>query len=91
MNDIASAAPGEATLSDFRGGRPANTEFKLRGINHLALVCRDMARTIDFYRRILVAMEAPTAQRSGYLAAKLHVPKPPIDRPVKQIRLGSIL
>jgi catechol 2,3-dioxygenase-like lactoylglutathione lyase family enzyme len=53
MNDIASTAPGEATLSDFRGGRPVNTEFKLRGINHLALVCRDMARTIDFYQGTL--------------------------------------
>ena len=23
-----------------------NTEFELRGINHLALVCRDMAETV---------------------------------------------
>jgi catechol 2,3-dioxygenase-like lactoylglutathione lyase family enzyme len=27
--------------------------FELRGINHLALVCRDMARTIDFYTGVL--------------------------------------
>ncbi len=26
-----------------------NKEFQLRGINHLALVCKDMARTVDFY------------------------------------------
>jgi catechol 2,3-dioxygenase-like lactoylglutathione lyase family enzyme len=26
-----------------------NKEFELRGINHLALVCRDMATTVDFY------------------------------------------
>ena len=26
-----------------------NKEFELRGINHLALVCKDMARTVDFY------------------------------------------
>ena len=30
-----------------------NTEFELRGINHLALVCRDMARTVDFYCNVL--------------------------------------
>jgi catechol 2,3-dioxygenase-like lactoylglutathione lyase family enzyme len=27
--------------------------FPIRGINHLALVCRDMARTVDFYSRVL--------------------------------------
>ena len=25
-----------------------NTEFELRGVNHLALVCSDMGRTVDF-------------------------------------------
>jgi catechol 2,3-dioxygenase-like lactoylglutathione lyase family enzyme len=30
-----------------------NMEFELRGINHLALVCRDMARTVDFYTNVL--------------------------------------
>lgn len=30
-----------------------NKEFELRGINHLALVCRDMARTVDFYSNVL--------------------------------------
>jgi catechol 2,3-dioxygenase-like lactoylglutathione lyase family enzyme len=30
-----------------------NPEFELRGINHLALVCRDMARTVDFYTNVL--------------------------------------
>jgi len=29
------------------------TGFELRGINHLALVCRDMARTVDFYTNVL--------------------------------------
>lgn len=28
-------------------------DFQLQGINHLALVCKDMARTVDFYRNIL--------------------------------------
>src|SRR5215472_5251250 len=31
----------------------ANTEFKLGGINHLALVSSDMKRTIDFYSGVL--------------------------------------
>ncbi|HEX6418705.1 MAG TPA: VOC family protein [Acidimicrobiales bacterium] len=27
--------------------------FELRGVNHLALVCRDMARTVEFYSGVL--------------------------------------
>jgi catechol 2,3-dioxygenase-like lactoylglutathione lyase family enzyme len=36
-------------------GRPTVTSerFELEGINHLALVCRDMARTVDFYTKVL--------------------------------------
>ena len=34
-------------------GQPANTEFELRGVNHLALVCKDMAATVRFYRDVL--------------------------------------
>jgi catechol 2,3-dioxygenase-like lactoylglutathione lyase family enzyme len=30
-----------------------NPVFELRGINHLALVCKDMARTVDFYSNVL--------------------------------------
>ena len=30
-----------------------NEQFELRGINHLALVCRDMERTVDFYSNVL--------------------------------------
>ena len=30
-----------------------NDQFELRGINHLALVCKDMARTVDFYTNVL--------------------------------------
>jgi catechol 2,3-dioxygenase-like lactoylglutathione lyase family enzyme len=30
-----------------------NKEFELRGVNHLALVCKDMARTVDFYANLL--------------------------------------
>src|SRR5215831_19351883 len=30
-----------------------NPEFALRGINHLALVCRDMQETVEFYTDVL--------------------------------------
>ena len=30
-----------------------NTEFELSGINHLALVCKDMKRTVEFYTEVL--------------------------------------
>ena len=30
-------------------GKHTNTEFELRGFNHLALVCRDMAETVAWY------------------------------------------
>ena len=32
---------------------PTNSEFTFRGINHLALVCSDMERTVDFYCNVL--------------------------------------
>ncbi len=34
-------------------GDDAAVPFNLRGVNHLALVCRDMARTVGFYRDVL--------------------------------------
>ena len=30
-----------------------NKEFELQGINHLALTCRDMQKTVDFYTNVL--------------------------------------
>jgi len=30
-----------------------NNQFELRGINHLALVCRDMEKTVEFYSGVL--------------------------------------
>ena len=30
-----------------------NTEFDLGGINHVALVCSDMQKTVDFYSNVL--------------------------------------
>lgn len=34
-------------------GIPGNNVFDIRGVNHLALVCRDMAETVRFYRDLL--------------------------------------
>ena len=33
--------------------RPKNREFDFQGINHLALVCKDMERTVAFYSGVL--------------------------------------
>jgi catechol 2,3-dioxygenase-like lactoylglutathione lyase family enzyme len=33
--------------------RNTNQEFELSGINHVVLVCSDMARTVDFYTNVL--------------------------------------
>ena len=35
------------------GTHSTNPEFELRGITHLALVCRDMQETVDFYTGVL--------------------------------------
>ena len=32
---------------------PINEKFEFRGINHLALVCRDMKKTVEFYTEVL--------------------------------------
>jgi len=32
---------------------PSDERFEFRGINHLALVCRDMERTVEFYSQVL--------------------------------------
>jgi catechol 2,3-dioxygenase-like lactoylglutathione lyase family enzyme len=41
------------THDDRSAPPPAGTDFEFRGINHLALVCRDMERTVDFYSNVL--------------------------------------
>src|SRR3984957_13472627 len=33
--------------------KPHNSEFEIRGVNHLALVCKDMAKTVEFYRDVM--------------------------------------
>lgn len=33
--------------------KPVNKEFQIQGVNHLALVCKDMAKTVDFYSNVL--------------------------------------
>ena len=34
-------------------GSRQNAQFEFRGVNHLALVCSDMERTVDFYSNVL--------------------------------------
>ncbi len=46
-------------------------EFQLQGINHLALVCKDMARTVDFYSNtlglaLLKTIDLPGGGKHGY-------------------------
>ena len=39
---------------------------KVRGLNHLALVCRDMAKTVDFYTNVLGFPLIKTVDLGGY-------------------------
>ena len=43
----------------------SNTEFELNGINHLALVCKDMGRTVDFYTNVLCMALIKTMELPG--------------------------
>jgi catechol 2,3-dioxygenase-like lactoylglutathione lyase family enzyme len=43
----------------------ANTEFELRGFNHLALVCRDMAETVAWYEDVLGMKLVKTLELPG--------------------------
>jgi catechol 2,3-dioxygenase-like lactoylglutathione lyase family enzyme len=45
--------------------RNTNTEFELRGINHLALVCRDMAETVAWYEDVLGMKLVKTLELPG--------------------------
>ena len=42
--------PGDGMASD---GTHTNVEFEIRGFNHVALVCRDMAETVQWYEEKL--------------------------------------
>jgi catechol 2,3-dioxygenase-like lactoylglutathione lyase family enzyme len=42
-----------------------NDEFELRGINHLALVCRDMAETVAWYEDVLGMKLVKTLELPG--------------------------
>jgi catechol 2,3-dioxygenase-like lactoylglutathione lyase family enzyme len=41
------------TKPDMIKPAAANSEFELGGINHVALVCSDMAKTVEFYSGVL--------------------------------------
>ena len=40
----------------------SNKEFEFLGVNNLALVCKDMAKTVEFYRDILGMPHQPDPQ-----------------------------
>jgi catechol 2,3-dioxygenase-like lactoylglutathione lyase family enzyme len=42
-----------------------NREFELRGLNHLALVCSDMKRTVEFYTQVLGMPLVKTVELPG--------------------------
>lgn len=42
-----------------------NERFELRGIHHLALVCKDMARTVEFYSEVLGMPLVKTVELPG--------------------------
>ena len=42
-----------------------NREFELRGMNHLALVCSDMKRTVEFYTEVLGMALLKTVELPG--------------------------
>ena len=41
------------TSATKSAARKQNTKFEIRGINHLALTCKDMKRTVEFYSGVL--------------------------------------
>lgn len=45
----------------------SNEKFELRGVNHIALVCSDMARTVRFYRDVLGMPLVKTIELPGGL------------------------
>src|SRR5215471_17254815 len=47
-NNGGPAGQGRQVMGEWR-----NPEFDLGGVNHLALVCSDMQRTVDFYTNVL--------------------------------------
>ena len=41
------------TSATAKTARKQNTKFEIKGINHLALTCKDMKRTVEFYSGVL--------------------------------------
>lgn len=40
-------------MTEIRANKPKEEPFEYRGVNHVALVCRDMAETVEFYDGVL--------------------------------------
>ena len=50
---------------------PSNDKFEFRGINHLALVCRDMKKTVEFYTEVLGMPLTKTVVLPGPMAVNI--------------------
>ena len=48
-----------------KGSASTNTEFELRGFNHVAFVCRDMAETVAWYEDVLGMTLVKTMELPG--------------------------
>ena len=59
-----------------------NKEFEIRGINHLALVCKDMARTVEFYTQVLGMPLVKTRKRTQLRRTQSQDNMQPTMRPV---------
>ena len=58
-------APRRVCNDEVAATGNTNTEFELRGINHLALVCRDMAETVAWYEDVLGLKLVKTLELPG--------------------------
>ena len=63
-----------------------NKEFELRGVNHVALVCEDMARTVDFYTNVLGMPLTKTIDLPGGMGQHFFFDM----APARQVGEGSI-
>src|SRR4051794_41908634 len=52
-------------MGHMAGTQITNTEFELRGFNHIAFVCRDMAETVAWYEDVLGMKLVKTLELPG--------------------------
>ena len=68
-----------------------NEEFDLGGVNHLALVCSDMKRTVEFYTQVLGMRLIKTINLPGGAGGWFcHTPAVPVARVIGRKRLMQL-